>query len=70
MGRARQKYTDAYKAEAVELVTNSGRPIAEIARDLGVHDGTLGNWMNMAKKRGEIKDKPLDINERARLQNS
>jgi transposase len=67
MGRARQKYTDAYKAEAVELVTNSGRPIAEIARDLGVHDGTLGNWMNMAKKRGEIKDKPLDINERARL---
>jgi len=67
MGRARQKYTDAYKAEAVELVTSSGRPIAEIARDLGVHDGTLGNWMNMAKKRGEIKDKPLDLGERARL---
>jgi transposase len=63
MGRARQKYTDAYKAEATSL----GRPIAEIARDLGVHDGTLGNWMNMAKKRGEIKDKPLDIGERARL---
>ena len=67
MGSARQKYTDAYKAEAVELVTSSGRPIAEIARDLGVHDGTLGNWMNMAKKRGEIKDKPLDLGERARL---
>ena len=67
MGRARQKYTDAYKAEAVELITSSGRPIAEIARDLGVHDGTLGNWMNMAKKRGEIKDNPLDLGERARL---
>jgi transposase len=67
MGRARQKYTDPYKAEAVELVTSSGRPVAEIARDLGVHEGTLGNWVNMAKKRGEIKDKPLDINERARL---
>jgi hypothetical protein len=36
MGRARGKYTDAYKAEAVELVTSSGRPVAEIARDLGV----------------------------------
>jgi len=67
MGKARQKYTDAFKAEAVGLVTTSGRPIAEIARDLGVHDGTLGNWMNMAKKRGEIKDKPLTIDERARL---
>jgi transposase len=49
------------------LVTTSGRPIAEIARDLGVHDGTLGNWMNMAKKRGEIKDKPLDLGGQARL---
>jgi transposase len=67
MGSARQKYTDAFKAEAVGLVTSSGRPIAEIARDLGVHDGTLGNWMNMAKKRGEIKDKPLEVGDRARL---
>ena len=67
MGRTPRKYTDAYKAEAVELVTNSGRPVAEIARDLGVNEGTLGNWVNMAKKRGEIKDKPLDIDERARL---
>jgi transposase len=67
MGSARRKYTDAYKAEAVELVTNSGRPVAEIARDLGVNEGTLGNWVVMAKKRGEIKDKPLEIDERARL---
>jgi transposase len=67
MGKARQKYTESYKAEAVELVANSGRPIAEIARDLGVNEGTLGNWVNMAKKRGEIKDKPLDIGERAEL---
>jgi transposase-like protein len=39
----------------------------EIARDLGIDEGTLGNWVNMAKKRGEIKKKPLDIDERARL---
>jgi hypothetical protein len=36
MGRARGKYTDAYQAEAVELVTSSGRPVAEIARDLPI----------------------------------
>lgn len=67
MGTARRKYTPEYKAEAVELVINSGRSIAEIARDLGINEGTLGNWVNMAKKRGEIKEKPLDIDERARL---
>lgn len=67
MGTTRRKYTPEYKAEAVELVINSGRPIAEIARDLGINEGTLGNWVNMAKKRGEFKEKPLDIDERAQL---
>jgi len=67
MGATRRKFTPEYKAEAVELVINSGRPVAEIARDLGINEGTLGNWVNMAKKRGELKEKPLDIDERARL---
>jgi len=67
MGKTRRKYADSYKAEAVELVINSGRPAAEIARELGINEGTLGNWMNMAKKRGEVTDKPLTIDDRARL---
>lgn len=67
MGSTRRKFTSEYKAEAVELVINSGRPVAEIARDLGINEGTLGNWVNMAKKRGEFKEKPLDIDERAEL---
>jgi transposase len=67
MGATRRKFTPEYKAEAVGLVINSGRPVAEIARDLGINEGTLGNWVNMAKKRGDIKEKPLDIDERARL---
>lgn len=67
MGSTRRKFTPEYKAEVVDLVISSGRPVAEIARDLGINEGTLGNWVNMAKKRGEVKDKPLDIDERARL---
>lgn len=67
MGSGRRKFTDQYKAEAVELVINSGRPTAEIARDLGINEGTLGNWVQMAKKRGEFKDKPLEVDERAEL---
>lgn len=67
MGSARRKYTDAYKAEAVDLVITSGKPIAEIARDLGINEGTLGNWVNRARKRGEVAVKPLTIDERAEL---
>jgi transposase len=67
MGKTRRKYAEAFKSEAVGLVINSGRPAAEIARELGVNEGTLGNWMNMAKKRGEVTEKPLTADDRARL---
>ena len=67
MGEARRKYTQEYKDEAVELAVSSGRPIAEIARDLGIHEATLGNWVNIAKKSGKLKDKPLETGERAEL---
>lgn len=33
------------KAEAIELVINLGRPAAEIAWELGIKEGALGNWM-------------------------
>lgn len=67
MGQARKKYTQEYKAEAVELVVNSGRPIAEIARDLGINEATLGGWVSKAKESRKVKDKPLDADERARF---
>lgn len=67
MGQARKKYTQAYRDEAVELVVSSGRPIAEIARNLGINEGTLANWVNTAKRSGKLKEKPLDTDERARL---
>jgi transposase-like protein len=67
VGEARRKFTQEYKDEAVELAVSSGRPIAEIARDLGIHEATLGNWVNTAKRSGKLKEKPLDTGERARL---
>jgi transposase-like protein len=67
VGAARKKYTPEYKAQAVELVIGSGKPVAEIARDLGIHEATLGNWVNLAKKNGTIVEKPVTADERARL---
>lgn len=43
-GRSRRKFSDEFKQDAVELVRSSGRPIADVAAELGIHDSTLGNW--------------------------
>ena len=48
MGRP-TKYPDAFRRDAVELVQSSGRSIAEVARSLGVNEGTLWNWVKLSK---------------------
>lgn len=48
MGRP-TKYPDAFRKDAVELVQSSGRSIAEVARSLGVNEGTLWNWVKLSK---------------------
>ncbi|MCT2176060.1 transposase, partial [Dietzia cinnamea] len=43
-----QKYDREFREGAVRIVEETGKPIAQIARDLGVNAGTLGNWVNQA----------------------
>ena len=44
MGRQRRGFTPEYKDEAVKLVINTGRPVAVVARELGIQESTLGRW--------------------------
>jgi len=44
----RKKYTPEYRAEAVRLVEMADRPLAHVARDLGVRMQTLWQWVNQA----------------------
>jgi transposase-like protein len=46
MPEPRRRFSPQFKAEAVQMVIETGKPIVEVARDLGVNDGTLGNWVN------------------------
>jgi transposase len=64
--RTRRQFTAEFKRDAVELVRTSGRPIAEIARELGIYDSTLGNWVRQDRiDRGEQDG--LTSEERTRL---
>jgi transposase len=64
--RTRRQFPPEFKRDAVELVRGSGRPIAEIARELGIYDSTLGNWVRQDRiDRGEQDG--LTTQEQARL---
>jgi transposase len=66
--RHRKKYTPEFREEAVRMVLDSSRPIAHVARDLGLKEGTLGNWVNAYRKaHGPDVEPELTLNERARL---
>ena len=47
--KKRRKYTDEEKADAVRLVNVSGQGIARTARELGIAENTLWNWVNQAR---------------------
>jgi transposase len=64
--RKYRKFDEDFKQGAVQLVVETGRPIAQVARDLGVNEGTLGNWCALERK-ARKKDRGLDVDERAEL---
>jgi len=68
MGSTRRRFTDEYKQHAVRLVLDSGDPVNEIARSIGVHEMTLGKWVKKARDDGEESARPLNENERAELE--
>src|SRR6476620_3199560 len=65
MGRYR-KFTPEYRDEAVKMVIETDRPIAAVARDLGLNEGTLGHWVTTYRNAHPASEE-LHISERARL---
>ena len=45
MPEKRNRYDREFREGAVRIVNETSRPIAQIARELGVNEGTLGNWV-------------------------
>ena len=47
MAGERRPYTEEFKREAVRLMETSGKPIAQLARDLGIKDNNLYRWRGL-----------------------
>src|SRR3954453_12312289 len=67
MPEQRRRFSPQFKAEAVQMVLETGKPIAEVARDLGINEGTLGNWVNIWRRDNPEPVPDLNPVERARV---
>lgn len=64
---APKKYSDELRERAVRLVFESGRPIAHVARDLGIHKEALRLWVRQAEADAGTRNDRLTTDERERL---
>lgn len=51
MARSRRSFTTEYKVEAAHRVIDSGRTVAEVAREVGLHEALLGKWVRDERRR-------------------
>ena len=65
MAESRRKFDQDFKEGAVRLVRETGRPIAQIAKDLGINPGTLANWVALDR---QAKDGSGRISEDERIE--
>ena len=75
MSRTRRSFTPEFKVEAARRVIDGGRSVAEVARELTVHENLLRKWVAAerirddaaADARGIPPDRDLTAGERAEL---
>ncbi|MEZ5130343.1 MAG: transposase [Mycobacterium sp.] len=74
MSEKRMKYDQEFRDGAVRIVRETGKPIAAVARDLGVNAGTLGNWVavdqDKREGRGELSTSDFAELKRLRAENA
>ncbi len=63
----RRRFDEEFKEGAVRIVRETGRPIAQVARELGINEGTLGNWVAKDRRAREGGDGGLTESEREEL---
>ena len=69
MPETRRSHDREFRAGAVRIVLETNKPIAQVARDLGMHAGTLGNWIQ-AERRRRARQQRIDYHRRNHQHNN
>lgn len=67
MTRQYRKFDEDFKHGAVQLVFETGKPIVVVARELGINEGTLGNWCAIERRKREDGTTTVSEAERVEL---
>jgi len=62
-----RKFTPEFREEAARMIVETSRPIADVARELGINETSLGNWVRAYRQNHADDEPPLQVSERARL---
>lgn len=60
-------YSPEFREEAARMVVETSRAIADVARELGISETSLGNWVRAHREKHAGDEPPLQLSERARL---
>ena len=63
--RKRREFTDEYRAEVVQLVQTSGKPVAQLARDLDLTVSVVRSWV--AKSKTKPKSLAVEVDHEAEV---
>ena len=67
MAETRRQFDQEFRAGAVRIVRETGKPIAQVARELGINAGTLANWVGTDRRARECGNGSLSEGERVEL---
>jgi transposase len=62
-----KSFSPEFKEEAVKMVIETSRPVAVVAKELGINESTLGNWVAIYRRDHAGEEPSLTVSERARL---
>ena len=62
-----RKFSPEFREEAARMVVETSRAIADVARELGINETSLGNWVRAYREKHAEDEPPLQVSERARL---
>jgi transposase len=67
MSKQRRSFSPEYKEQIARMVVEESRAIPSTARDIGVNEQTLRNWVSAYRAAHADEEPPLTVSERARL---